>query len=78
MVQGEPQPAGNYFRKKQNAELYTDTLDKLCRYARESEPMAYALYEDEIQSLYEGIWQKLEQLDIKSAKRFEPSLQATD
>ncbi|MBN1993909.1 MAG: hypothetical protein JW953_14510 [Anaerolineae bacterium] len=76
--QGEPKPTPKYLRKKQNIQLCADTLATLSRCAQNSEPMAYALYQDEIQDLYAQTWHKLAQLDQKSAARFEPNLQAID
>ena len=74
LAEGEPQLENGYFRKKQNVQSYTAALDTLCRHIKDSEPMAYALYKDEIESLYQQIWQKLEQLDKKSAACFEPTV----
>ncbi len=77
LAQDIPHLDNNFFRKKQNIQLYTTALDNLAYQAKNAEPMAYALYQDKIQTLYEFLWQKLEQVDKKSAKHFEATLQIT-
>ena len=72
--QGHPKPAANYFRKRQNSQLFIDTLDTLRGYAQQADPMAYSLYVEEIKGLYEQVWQTLERLDKKAAEQFEPKL----
>jgi|GEM_PF-2750227 len=72
--QGEPQTNNSRFRKRQNIQLYIDRLDTLRSNATNCEPMAYDLYKNEIQKLYQQIWQNLEQLDKKLAQQYEPNL----
>ena len=75
LAQGEPELEKTYFRRKQNVQVYTEALDTLYQSAARAEPMAYDLYKDEIQNLYERIWQKLAKLDKKLSREFAPGLQ---
>ena len=75
VAEDEPQPESSFFRRKQNVQNYTESLNSLRQQAAKADPKAYNLYRQEIQDLYERIWQKLDQLDRKSAADFEPTLQ---
>jgi len=62
------------YSKRDGVEVYTAALRKLHRFASEFDPMAYALYEEELQGLYEQTWRRLSRLHKKAASRFTPNI----
>jgi hypothetical protein len=71
---GAPQLDGKYFKKKNNVRVCASALDTFRRTASESDPMAFGLYQEQIQILYEETWQRLARLDKKVAGRFDPNI----
>lgn len=62
-------------RKKNQINVYTSALQTLGQSADEFDPMAYELYQREIQGLYGRIWSKLQKLDRKTAEGFDKSIE---